>query len=98
MIFKKDGSWRPYTPDDIREISLYVEKNRDVDGHYDIVVEGETPRDDPQRAKEIVRGWKEAGATWWIEAMWASDESPNEIANGVDAVLERIRQGPPRES
>jgi hypothetical protein len=39
---------------------------------------------------EIIQPYAEAGATWWIEAMWT--------ATGLDSVLERIKQGPPSES
>jgi hypothetical protein len=51
-------------------------------------VEGETPGDDPEKAAAIIRGREEAGATWWIEAMWSAPE--------LEEVLTRIKQGPPR--
>jgi hypothetical protein len=38
----------------------------------------------------IVQPYAEAGATWWIEALWT--------ATNLDSVLERIRQGPPGKS
>ena len=39
-----------------------------MDG-YDVVVEGNT--EPGPAAVEEVRGWAEAGATWWLEANWA---------------------------
>ena len=51
-------------------------------------MEGETPGDDPHQAADIVREWGEAGATWWMETMWAAPE--------LEGVLARIQQGPPR--
>jgi alkanesulfonate monooxygenase SsuD/methylene tetrahydromethanopterin reductase-like flavin-dependent oxidoreductase (luciferase family) len=76
------------TPEDIRAIKGYVEKNRGTHGPFDIVWEGETPGDDADRAVEIVRPFAEAGITWWIESPWSP---PNEPAD----LRARIRQGPP---
>ena len=73
----------------------YVEANRPPENTgqpFDIVVEGVTPGDDPAAAAAQVRPWAEAGATWWIEAMWAA----NEQENGLEFVRQRIRQGPPK--
>ena len=78
---------RVETPNDLREVREYVQAHRQDVGSYELVYEGRTPGDDPARA--IVRPWAEAGATWWMEAMWGA---PNSEAD----VLERIRQGPPR--
>lgn len=75
------------TPGAIREIKAYVEENRTTGGPFDIVVEGETPGEDPGRAASIVRPHAEAGATWWIESPWTLP--------GED-LRRRIRQGPPR--
>jgi alkanesulfonate monooxygenase SsuD/methylene tetrahydromethanopterin reductase-like flavin-dependent oxidoreductase (luciferase family) len=85
---KRKGQWGEVTPDDIREINAWIDKNRKDAGAYDIVVEGLTPGDDPVKASGIIRPWLDAGATWWIEAMW--DQPP------MEDVLKRIRQGPPR--
>ncbi|MGH3090215.1 MAG: LLM class flavin-dependent oxidoreductase [Rubrobacteraceae bacterium] len=74
-------------PEDIRAIKEYVEENREGDAPFDIIREGETPGEDPERAVDIVRPYAEAGATWWIESPWTL---PN------DTLRERIRQGPPR--
>ncbi len=55
---------------------------------YEIVAQGVTPADDAKAARAEVRRWRNAGATWWIEADWA--------APGVDPVRRRIAAGPPR--
>lgn len=83
-----EGDHRPLIPDDVRDIRLYVAANRSETSPFDIVVEGETPGDDPPRAAEIIRDWTAAGATWWIEAMWN--------ASSADGVRRRVEQGPPR--
>ena len=87
-----EGEHRPLTPDDARDIAAYVAANRAERTPFDIVAEGATPGDDPQRAADIAREWAAAGATWWIEALW----SANEEADGPARVRQRLEQGPPR--
>lgn len=87
-----EGNHRPLTPDDVREIRDFVQQNRTDPTPFDIVAEGTTPGDRPDEAAAIVYGWAEAGATWWIEAMWSIFDQPD-IA---DAVRRRVEQGPPR--
>lgn len=82
------GRWRETKPTDVREMKAYIEAERTVSTPFDIVVEGTTPGDEPEQAAAQVRPWAEAGATWWIEAKWDAED--------VEAVRERIRQGPPR--
>jgi hypothetical protein len=55
---------------------------------FDIILEGTTPADDPQAARERVLPLAEAGATWWIESPW---EAPS-----VASLRQRIAAGPPR--
>ncbi len=93
-VIGQDGQHQKLTPDHIREMKAYVETNRLDRTPFDIVVEGETPGDDPQQAATLIRPWVEAGATWWIEAMW---EAPRDAA-GRRAVHERLLQGPPSRS
>jgi len=84
-----DGTNPEITPADIREMAAYIAAHRDQTTPFDIVMEGRTPGDDPERAAAMVRPFAEAGATWWTEAMW-------EAPNGPDEVRLRIKQGPPR--
>lgn len=76
------------TPDDVRAMKGYVEEKRGTDAPFDIVVEGETPGDDPGPASATVRPFAEAGATWWIESPWTPPNAPEDLRV-------RIRQGPP---
>lgn len=55
---------------------------------FDVVVQGELP-DDPARASAQVRALAQAGATWWIESRW------NPTTATPEALMERIRLGPP---
>jgi alkanesulfonate monooxygenase SsuD/methylene tetrahydromethanopterin reductase-like flavin-dependent oxidoreductase (luciferase family) len=77
------------TPEDIRAMKEYVEENKYTGEVFDIVWEGETPGDDPERAVSTVRPFAEAGITWWIEAMWSPPNEPEDLRR-------RLLQGPPR--
>ena len=87
-----DGSFAEMTPDDLREMREYILANRTLTTPFDIVMEEETPGDDPARAAAIVQPLAEAGATWWLEAVWKTPET----LGGVEGMRARIRQGPPR--
>ncbi len=76
------------TPEDIRAMQAYVEENRPEATPFDIVSEGETPGDDPDRAARAVRPFAEAGITWWMEAKWSPPNEPDDLRA-------RIRHGPP---
>lgn len=80
----------PATPDGLRQIRGYCQANLPVErqADYDITIEGTTPGHDLQAAAALIRPYAEAGATWWLEAMW---DEPD-----LDRVLGRIRLEPPR--
>jgi len=81
----------PMAPEDIRELAAFVVANRTLPTPFDIVLEGETPGEDPPGARAIVAPMAEAGATWWLENVWATPET----RGGVEGMRERVRQGPP---
>lgn len=87
-----DGQARQATPEELRAILAYVAAHRTQATPFDVVVEGETPADDPAAAAATVREWAAAGATWWIEAMWGALEMPD----GAEVLRRRIAAGPPR--
>lgn len=94
MVYDAEGKPAQATPGDIGAMRAYVDANRPAENAaqpYDIVVEGVTPGDDPVAAAAQVQPWAQAGATWWIEAMWEA----NDRNDGVDLVRRRVRQGPP---
>lgn len=74
------------TPDLLRQMKSWIEQRRTLTTPFDIVIEGETPGDDPVKATAQLQPFQDAGVTWWIEARWSDDR---------DGVLQRIRQGPP---
>jgi hypothetical protein len=78
-------------PDDVRAIRAWLAENGGRP-ELDVIAEGETPADDPAAAKETVRAWADAGATWWLEERWSAfDEGLEESRT----VRERIAAGPP---
>jgi hypothetical protein len=81
-----DGNIEEVTPSDIREIKAYVDANRTLTTPFDIVASGKTGDLDQAQLQDRLMPWVEAGATWWIEGLWAETE---------EQVLARIRQGPP---
>lgn len=89
MVVDADGT-RPATPEEVRQIRDHVEKERG-DRPFDIVVEGETPGDDPDAARAAVEPWAAAGATWWIEGLWEVVGKPE----ALDRTRQRLEQGPP---
>jgi alkanesulfonate monooxygenase SsuD/methylene tetrahydromethanopterin reductase-like flavin-dependent oxidoreductase (luciferase family) len=92
QLYDKDGKFRPTKPQDLPEITAYIAANRESAEPYDIVVEGTTPGDQPEKAAAIIREWEQAGATWWNEALWEANEKPD----GAEIVRQRLLQGPPK--
>ncbi|HEX6800424.1 MAG TPA: LLM class flavin-dependent oxidoreductase [Ktedonobacterales bacterium] len=84
-----DGTREEMTPDDLRALAVYIAEHRTQTTPFDIIMEGETPGDEPATSAAIVRPWAEAGATWWNEARWGAMGEP-------EIVRTRIQQGPPR--
>ncbi len=82
-----EGDHRPLTTDDVKAIKAYIDANRTDATPFDIVAEGATPGDRPDEAAAIIRGWADAGATWWIEALWTATDDK--------AVMQRVVEGPP---
>ena len=68
-----------------------LREQRPAAAGYDLIVEGETPGDDPRAAAATLAAWRDAGATWWLETMWGATFKAAETAR----VRRRIRQGPP---
>jgi len=89
-VIGEDGKVRlgPPTLDEIRQMKAFMAANRRETTPFDIIVEGRTPGEEPGQGAEITRAWAQAGATWWLEAMWEAVKEPG-------AVLRRIAQGPP---
>src|SRR5437763_985655 len=86
-----DGTFAEMTPADIQEMRTYIKEHRIETTPFDIVMEGETPGEDHEKAASIVQPFVEAGVTWWLEAVWGTPETQG----GVEGMRARIKQGPP---
>lgn len=81
-----EGEFEEITPRDLRQMKDYIDANRTPGSPFDYVVEGKTGELDHAQAQEKLHVWAEAGATWWVEALW--EATPEQAA-------ERLRAGPP---
>jgi hypothetical protein len=94
---KEGGGVAEITPDDIQQMKAFIEQHRSEETPFDIVMEGKTPGKSPRKAASVVRSWAEAGATWWLEAMW--DKVDAMRGSGHEPVLRpsaRARLGNPQ--
>lgn len=80
------------TPGDVKQILDYIAQNRTGSSNFDIIISGETPSD-PSEGINIIKPYEKAGVTWWCENV-----NLFRFKNSVDKMLERIRQGPPKET
>ena len=92
MKMNDDGSFAEMTPADIQAMKTFIDEQRSQTSPFDIVMEGETPGDDYEKAAAIVGPLAQAGVTWWLEAVWASPQT----RGGLEGMRTRIKQGPPR--
>ena len=75
--------------DELAELLEVVRAERPGGGPFEVMVGGRTPGDDPAAARAVVEPLAAAGMTWWTEEL--------EPRRGdLEAMWERIRQGPPR--
>jgi len=80
-----------YTPEQLRAAVDWILARREIETPLDVIVEQQTPGDDLDKARAILKPWQDAGATWHIESMWDTMDD----SQGQAKVLTRIRQGPP---
>lgn len=80
-----------FTPEQLRAAVDWLLARRELDTPLDVIVEHQTPGNNPARAREIIQPFADAGATWHIESMWETMD----MADGQARVLKRILQGPP---
>lgn len=85
-----EDAFAPIEPEMLKEMMAWIREHRESDAPFDVVVEGTTDGDDVAATRDRVAPLAEAGATWWIESRWDQERDTPE------ALLERIRQGPPQ--
>jgi alkanesulfonate monooxygenase SsuD/methylene tetrahydromethanopterin reductase-like flavin-dependent oxidoreductase (luciferase family) len=59
----------------------------------DVIVDGQSPADDPAAAAALAAPWAQAGVTWWLETRWGTQD---DLADRLGQTRERIAAGPPR--
>jgi alkanesulfonate monooxygenase SsuD/methylene tetrahydromethanopterin reductase-like flavin-dependent oxidoreductase (luciferase family) len=87
-IASQNADGERLTPLALQEALAYIKTQRTATAPFDVVFAGETPADCEQGAS-IVQPYASAGVTWWLEGIWTERGS-------VEAMRERIQQGPPR--
>ena len=75
-------------PSELATVLRYLGEHRDSAAPLDVALEGRTDGSAADRGAAQVRPYREAGLTWWVEALGWWRGSP------ADA-LARVRQGPP---
>jgi alkanesulfonate monooxygenase SsuD/methylene tetrahydromethanopterin reductase-like flavin-dependent oxidoreductase (luciferase family) len=80
---------RLLTPSDIRDIARFIADCRTSTGMFDVVISGETPTDDPARARDFAAAYAEAGATWFLESTLPWKQTYEDFRR-------RVAAGPPR--
>jgi alkanesulfonate monooxygenase SsuD/methylene tetrahydromethanopterin reductase-like flavin-dependent oxidoreductase (luciferase family) len=94
-VLRCDGIIPQYSggggPAQLRELREWLGQ-RGVSESFDVLSEGETSSGDAEHAAAIVRPWRDAGATWWMETRW---EMPHDSDARMREVEERIAAGPP---
>jgi alkanesulfonate monooxygenase SsuD/methylene tetrahydromethanopterin reductase-like flavin-dependent oxidoreductase (luciferase family) len=82
--------------DDVKALIAVIREHRTSDAPFDVVQYGSTPGDNPAQAADIVGPYAEIGVTWWHEDVSPLRFAETALPSTLDAMRERIRQGPPR--
>ena len=84
-VIPPGGGFGELTVSAIEEIAAYA-RGANSGHRFDIVAEGNTPDASPESIA-MVEERRRAGATWWIESPWGSE-------NDFDYLRARIAAGP----
>lgn len=87
-VLPRQWSAGPITPQVIREIAAYIAQHRTADTPFDIIKYGLTEGKNLAQERAHVKEFSTAGATWWIEEIYAGRGS-------LTQVQQRIATGPP---
>ncbi|WP_149202738.1 LLM class flavin-dependent oxidoreductase [Actinotalea subterranea] len=92
-VLQRIGGDEPLEAREVEDAVAWLRERRTAAGldgveGFEVVLEGVLP-EDPAAARDHVAARASAGVTWWIEARWDPARATPE------ALLARIRQGPP---
>ncbi len=85
-----DGVLMSGTPQEIHDRLERIQALRTLTTPLDVIIEGETPGDNLEKAQAIIQPLAEVGANWWLETMWWRTDIT------IEQIRTRIVQGPPR--
>ena len=96
-IYPLKVNYDPLSPEDVYDLVAYIRQHRSSEDPFDIVTGGWSPGDDPAEAEARVAPYAKAGMTWWVESL---DPWRFGWENGkdwpIEAICERVQQGPPQ--
>jgi probable F420-dependent oxidoreductase len=84
MKVDEQGEPQLVMPEDVETVLAYVQRHRNADGPFEVVVGAALPADDPPRYRDAVAAYEAAGVTWLNES------DPEDI----DWLEGRVRRGP----
>jgi len=91
VVPQYEGRGDEERPEDARAVREWLDAHGGAE--IDVVAQGETPAADPVSAETVVRGWADAGCTWWLETRW---EMPHGTRERMLQIRDRLAAGPPR--
>ncbi|MFX1326121.1 MAG: LLM class flavin-dependent oxidoreductase [Promethearchaeota archaeon] len=91
-VFPISSSWsEQISSNDVKQIIEYISLYRKRKNDFDVIITGETPSNRAD-ATRIIEPFEKEGVTWWCESI-----NLFRFKNSEEKMLERIRQGPPKE-
>lgn len=91
-VFPISNSWpEQLSPNDVKQILEYISQYRNSISDFDVIITGETPSNRAEGTR-IIEPFDKEGVTWWCESI-----NLFRFKNSEEKMLDRIRQGPPKE-
>ena len=83
------SSDRAITPEEVAEIKAYMQRHRETDAPFDLVVILWSEGNATAEERQAVARYAEAGVTWWVEDL------STERFSSLQDVRARLHKGPP---
>jgi alkanesulfonate monooxygenase SsuD/methylene tetrahydromethanopterin reductase-like flavin-dependent oxidoreductase (luciferase family) len=96
-LWSEQTADHPMPPEEFVKLIDFIKSERKSDAPFDVAHGGHSPAD-PAQAAAMVRPYADVGVTWWMETIdpWTfGGDAPAETWP-VEAMRERITQGPPK--
>ena len=90
------SEWQGQDLGQLKDCIEFIRRHRTDEGPFDVVYPGITPGDRPDEASAEVAMYREAGVTWWLEAIAPYRFEPDiDQPWDFERLRERVLQGPP---